>query len=963
MENARPTPLLDERILAVRLRPYQQEALRVLREGFRAGKRRFHVVAPPGSGKTIIGIALLQQLGLRTVILSPNAAIQAQWIDKYGKATTDIVDTFGDVWGNDTGHLISHDPAAGTPVLSLTYQRIAVRDREHGDMHGNVRELLEFFRAREYELLILDECHHLLAFWAEVLQEVLRAHPMLVLGLTATLPIGRSRSEQSAYLDLVGPVDYQIPLPAVIKDGHLAPYQDLVLLVHPDERERSFIRHRHERFHALLSELDREHPALPALALYVQDMLEAPRLRGKPLASWTLLLERHPAAAVALGRYALGHGIPLPAGVPVLDEMEDELTLDDVALLLQGYIETVCESSAGPAARRRMEDITGALRELGYDWRDGAFVRRRSQIDRILAFSSAKLAVLRRILEQEMRNLGDDVRALVLTDFETAQAGGRRAAGGALDPDAGGAVAAMRALTSHPATDLLDPVLLTGSTVLCDDDLAERFLAELRAIALRREWEIRLDARFMGDGDFQPGELAGRQDGTRGMFEITGEGRDWNTRTYVLMITELFDRGVTRCLIGTRALLGEGWDSAAANVLVDLTAVASYVSVNQMHGRSLRLDPGRPEKVANNWDVVAVLPEFERGFADWERFVRKHEQFFGLSDDGELERGIGHVHPLLTHLHPGELTAALPLINEDMLARSGRRDEVLRAWKIGLEYRGVELPCLEYRPAPGAPRRVASGARSAAMLQHRTEEFVRTRRRLSLAAVALTAPATMAAAVAVLAGAAPAPLLPVAGGAGLLTAAAAWFFRGQRLAGIRTTDEEWTQEERLLAIAAAARDALVELRAAEGQPEGVTDDRIPEVRHSVREDGGIRVWIVDVSEEESRCFAAAMSELFRPVQDQRYVLRCWRVAPGRRLREILDDGGRRPGFVSDGIVPVPTHFAGKRECATIFHQCWERHVGPADLLYARRGEGADVLRAHLRQRFLSGRRFVKVLWK
>ena len=36
------------------------------------------------------------------------------------------------------------------------------------------------------------------------------------------------------------------------------------------------------------------------------------------------------------------------------------------------------------------------------------------------------------------------------------------------------------------------------------------------------------------------------------------------------MVTEFFQEGLTKCLIGTRGLLGEGWDASRINVLIDL---------------------------------------------------------------------------------------------------------------------------------------------------------------------------------------------------------------------------------------------------------------------------------------------------------------------------------------------------------------------------------------------------------
>ena len=137
-----------------------------------------------------------------------------------------------------------------------------------------------------------------------------------------------------------------------------------------------------------------------------------------------------------------------------------------------------------------------------------------------------------------------------------------------------------------------------------------------------------------------------------GFHILTGEGEAWCPRVYVGMITELFQQGVTRCLVGTRGLLGEGWDAPKANVLVSLTAVTTSMSVNQLHGRSLRLDPQEPEKLADNWDVVCIAPEFTKGLEDYHRFTARHETLYGLTDDGAIEKGVGHVHAAFTELKP-----------------------------------------------------------------------------------------------------------------------------------------------------------------------------------------------------------------------------------------------------------------------------------------------------------------------
>ena len=101
-------------------------------------------------------------------------------------------------------------------------------------------------------------------------------------------------------------------------------------------------------------------------------------------------------------------------------------------------------------------------------------------------------------------------------------------------------------------------------------------------------------------------------------------------------------------------------------MLVNLTAVTTSMSVNQLRGRSIRLDPDEPEKLADNWDVVCIAPEFAKGLDDYGRFIDRHKTIYGLTDDGAIEKGVGHVHAAFTELKPEGL--------EGSLAGAQRRD-------------------------------------------------------------------------------------------------------------------------------------------------------------------------------------------------------------------------------------------------------------------------------------------------
>jgi hypothetical protein len=118
--------------------------------------------------------------------------------------------------------------------------------------------------------------------------------------------------------------------------------------------------------------------------------------------------------------------------------------------------------------------------------------------------------------------------------------------------------------------------------------------------------------------------------------KLSGGNRD-----KVALATEALRLGLVRALVGTAALLGEGWDSPCVNSLVLASFVGSYVLSNQMRGRAIRTDPDQPGKTANIWHLAAVEPPPEGGQAvsasdetrpagsDFAALARRFDAFMG----------------------------------------------------------------------------------------------------------------------------------------------------------------------------------------------------------------------------------------------------------------------------------------------------------------------------------------------
>ena len=75
-------------------------------------------------------------------------------------------------------------------------------------------------------------------------------------------------------------------------------------------------------------------------------------------------------------------------------------------------------------------------------------------------------------------------------------------------------------------------------------------------------------------------------------------------------VGKLFEQGRIQILVGTKSLLGEGWDSPCINSLILASFVGSFVLSNQMRGRAIRIDKNNPEKSSNIWHLVTVEPEY-----------------------------------------------------------------------------------------------------------------------------------------------------------------------------------------------------------------------------------------------------------------------------------------------------------------------------------------------------------------
>jgi len=885
-------------------RAYQSRLLSHL-DGY-LQNRRLHLVAAPGSGKTVLGLEVIKRVNQPTLVLAPTITIRDQWVDR-------LVDLFLSP-GSGRPAWVSTELRSPAFLTVATYQALhavysgepeeqaqPVEGEENGDSKNHLFEppnngtdanhgaqghiqLPEAFTEAKFGALVLDEAHHLRAEWWKTLTSVAaQLDKPTIIALTATPPYDVSPFEWQRYEELCGPVDAEVSVPELVLEGDLCPHQDYVYFSTPTEKEQKVISDFRTAVDSFVERLRSNegfkdailtHPWIATPDEHTEEILEDPEY----LSSMVVFLH-------AAGR-EIPHAVLKTLGLSF--KQVPTLELEWLEVLLSHCLHSDVENFQ--SNEQILKLLRRELLEIGAIERRKVKLRDPSDHLKLLTTSITKLKSIEQIVRLESSSLGAELRCVILTDFI------RRAE----MPKSTGEVAVCEDIGIVPIFEYLRRAalsdirlgVLSGSLVVIPNS-AEPILRQA-ATGLGIEPRDLSISPLSHDPDYSSVEIRGEY-----------------YRGSVRLITSVFERGGITVLVGTKSLLGEGWDAPCINTLVLASFVGSFVLSNQMRGRSIRVDPAQPQKTANIWHLVCVEPGLFGPGDDYELLVRRCSAFAGVNsaapviENGTERLGFGH---------PPFSCDQIAQINTQTCRRALDRAGLRQQWQDAL--------------AAGSIKQMTDGLK--APDDSLPRGFVLTN---TIAALLIQA---------------------------AYIAVAILEYFGRMLGRVRTSQDFWSFAALLLGIVAIVSLPWSLIALWRLIRHGTPERSIKQIGRAVLEaleyegsidqqaglfrvyadrngDGTVFCWIGGGTGKEQATFLRALREILSPIDNPRYLLarrKIWKV------------------FREDYFA-VPDALARKKEVAEMFTQRWKRLVGPVELVYTRTPEGRKLL-LRARNHSLSG---------
>ena len=623
-------------------RNYQQRVLDNSHKYLADG--RIHIVAAPGSGKTVLGLELIRRLNAPCIILSPTTAIRQQWGARFKDLFLDDPADFDALFSGDLHHI--------RLLNSVTYQALytaveKVAESEEEDADCSDVDIFAAMKAYGIRTVCLDEAHHLKNEWQKSLEKFLAAldPSVRIISLTATPPYDSEGTEWKRYQAICGEIDEEIFVPELVGQKTLCPHQDYVYFNFPTESERETLTGYKESVAKALEELQK----LPVFGM-VSQMLNAEQDYEKLFAH----VKEHVALLMLLQDF----------GYPVQERLIRQLTTKKtLPKITTAQAETALQFllDGDMLTKLQKEKILEVVRANGVFHKRKVVLSLDEKLKRQLISSVGKLDSIAAIAKSEIAAMGQDLRMLVLTDYIKKES-------------------LSKAVTAEEFSSV---------NVVSIFETLRRISGGMKIGVLSGTLVILPASIDLSAVKHSSKEIPGTE-----YVEVSFPGA---VHRAVDFVGKLFEAGQLQILVGTKSLLGEGWDSPCINSLILASFVGSVVLSNQMRGRAIRIDKNHPEKISNIWHLVTVEPAYiyqdkalsrqlgktlydknQLVSCDFDVLKRRFDAFMGPNyTTGVVESGIERI----TAIQPPYDEAGIAAINQKMLELSRKRETVAASWQ------------------------------------------------------------------------------------------------------------------------------------------------------------------------------------------------------------------------------------------------------------------------------------------
>lgn len=626
-------------------RNYQQRVLDASAKYLKNNK--IHIVAAPGSGKTILGLELIRRQNEPCIVLSPTNTIRYQWGDRFEEMYLPK--------GDNIDNYISYDLNDVKLITSITYQgmhsainKIACVDEDNNSVDYSNIDLFKLVNEFGIKTICVDEAHHLQNEWQKALEIFMGGLPkgVKVIALTATPPYDATPTEWNRYVKICGDIDEEIFVSELVKAKNLCPHQDYVYLNYPTEEESLILKKHKENIAQAFEELK----TVNAFQDISKKILKLYRRDENTVFS-------------NIQEYIAIHSLLKKLGIPFnekevmwyLETKEFPQNISSYETALNFLLKEDLMSD------EEKTSILTILKKYKLVERNKVCIQNNSKIEKELLLSLGKMESIINIVDCESQNLKEKLRLLILTDYIRKPSLSKIGTEDLFKDIS--IVSIFENIRRHNGN--LKLAILSGTLVVLPSNLEK----DIRSLLGKNE--NKLSCTPLGDTNYSEYH-----------FKTSNKEK-------VAVVGKIFEEGKVNIVVGTKSLLGEGWDSPCINSLIMASFVGSFMLSNQMRGRAIRTYKKDPEKTANIWHLVTLEPEddtntkidcTEESSSDYKTLKRRFNCFVGPHyTEKKIESGIERISILADSYTKETVTA----VNAKMVELSNDRASLADKWQVG----------------------------------------------------------------------------------------------------------------------------------------------------------------------------------------------------------------------------------------------------------------------------------------